>query len=119
MRENKRQGGGAALKAVGMSDIGKCRKNNEDAYYISAGEDPAENLYLVADGMGGHNAGEIASALASAVQCAQLAMAGVTATRLDGIVAEDVEVSIRNLANLGIVGMNQTDRVILDMMLAK
>ena len=43
----------------------------------------------------------------------------MTATRLDGIVAEDVEVSIRNLANLGIVGMNQTDRVILDMMLAK
>ena len=42
MRKNKRQGGGAALKAVGMSDIGKCRKNNEDAYYISAGEDPAE-----------------------------------------------------------------------------
>ena len=64
MRENKRQGGGAALKAVGMSDIGKCRKNNEDAYYISAGEDPAENLYLVADGMGGCNAGEIASSCA-------------------------------------------------------
>ena len=49
------------MKAVGMSDIGKCRKNNEDAYYISAGEDPAENLYLVADGMGGCNAGEVAS----------------------------------------------------------
>ena len=64
MRKNKRQGGGAALKAVGMSDIGKCRKNNEDAYYISAGEDPAENLYLVADGMGGCNAGEIASSCA-------------------------------------------------------
>ena len=47
------------MKAVGMSDIGKCRKNNEDAYYISAGEDPAENLYLVADGMGGCNAGEV------------------------------------------------------------
>ena len=46
------------MKAVGMSDIGKCRKNNEDAYYISAGEDPAENLYLVADGMGGCNLGE-------------------------------------------------------------
>ena len=52
------------MKAVGMSDIGKCRKNNEDAYYISAGEDPAENLYLVADGMGGCNAGEIASSCA-------------------------------------------------------
>ena len=52
------------MKAVGMSDIGRCRKNNEDAYYISAGEDPAENLYLVADGMGGCNAGEIASSSA-------------------------------------------------------
>lgn len=52
------------MKAVGMSDIGKCRKNNEDAYYISAGEDPTENLYLVADGMGGCNAGEVASSSA-------------------------------------------------------
>lgn len=52
------------MKAVGRSDIGKCRKNNEDAYYISAGEDPAENLYLVADGMGGCNAGEVASSSA-------------------------------------------------------
>ncbi len=52
------------MKAVGMSDIGKCRKNNEDAYYISAGDDPAENLYLVADGMGGCNAGEVASSSA-------------------------------------------------------
>ncbi|MDO4530579.1 MAG: Stp1/IreP family PP2C-type Ser/Thr phosphatase [Bacillota bacterium] len=49
------------MKAVGKSDIGKCRSNNEDAYYISAGEDLSENLYLVADGMGGCNAGEIAS----------------------------------------------------------
>ena len=52
------------MKAVGMSDIGRCRKNNEDAYYISAGEDPSENVYLVADGMGGCNAGEIASSSA-------------------------------------------------------
>ena len=52
------------MKAVGMSDIGKCRTNNEDAYYISAGDDPAENLYLVADGMGGCNAGEVASSSA-------------------------------------------------------
>ena len=52
------------MKAVGMSDIGRCRKNNEDAYYISAGDDPAENVYLVADGMGGCNAGEVASSSA-------------------------------------------------------
>lgn len=52
------------MKAVGTSDIGRCRKNNEDAYYISAGEDPAENVYLLADGMGGLNAGEVASSSA-------------------------------------------------------
>ena len=52
------------MKAIGRSDIGKCRGNNEDAYYISAGEDLTENLYLVADGMGGCNAGEIASGTA-------------------------------------------------------
>ena len=49
------------MKAVGISDIGKCRKNNEDAYYISAGDDPAENLYLVADGMGGLANGRMVS----------------------------------------------------------
>ena len=74
---------------------------------------------LICDGAKSGCALKIASAVSSAVQCAQLAMAGVTATRMDGIVAEDVETSICNLANLGIVGMNQTDRVILDMMLGK
>ncbi len=74
---------------------------------------------LICDGAKSSCALKIASSLASAVQCAQLAMAGVTPTKLDGIIAEDPEGSIRNLANLGSVGMNQTDRVILDMMIAK
>lgn len=49
------------MRAIGMSDIGKCRKNNEDAYYIAVGEEAADNLFLIADGMGGCNAGEVAS----------------------------------------------------------
>ncbi|MFZ4589353.1 MAG: Stp1/IreP family PP2C-type Ser/Thr phosphatase [Ignavibacteria bacterium] len=42
----------------GITNVGKKRKNNEDAYYI----DDVNNVFIVADGMGGHNAGEVASA---------------------------------------------------------
>jgi PPM family protein phosphatase len=48
------------LKARGLSDIGPVRKNNEDSFV----SDEALRLFVVADGMGGHSAGEIASNLA-------------------------------------------------------
>lgn len=47
------------LAAHGVSHKGR-RKSNEDSMVI----DPAIGLFVVADGMGGHNAGEVASALA-------------------------------------------------------
>lgn len=43
-----------------LSDTGRVRKNNEDA----VGEDRDLGLLILADGMGGYNAGEIASSLA-------------------------------------------------------
>ena len=51
------------IKAYARTDIGKLREMNQDYYYISNSLDEVQ-LYILADGMGGYNGGEIASKLA-------------------------------------------------------
>lgn len=51
------------IKAYAKSDTGKMREMNQDYYYISNSLDDVQ-LYILADGMGGYNGGEIASKLA-------------------------------------------------------
>jgi len=46
------------MKAAGLSDVGRLRKNNEDSFAVEG------SLLVVADGMGGAAAGEIASKIA-------------------------------------------------------
>ena len=51
------------IKAYAKSDQGKVREINQDYFYISNSLDEVQ-LYILADGMGGYNGGEIASKLA-------------------------------------------------------
>ena len=54
--------GDVRFEAVGVTDIGRQRKHNEDHVLLR----PELDLFVVADGMGGHNAGDVASRLATA-----------------------------------------------------
>jgi PPM family protein phosphatase len=48
------------IRSVGLSDVGRVREHNED----TIGVDSDIGLLVLADGMGGYNAGEVASGLA-------------------------------------------------------
>jgi len=58
-----------ALESAALSDVGLRRGNNQDSYVVVQAADDADwrrrgHLFLVADGMGAHAAGELASKMA-------------------------------------------------------
>jgi serine/threonine protein phosphatase PrpC len=53
-------GGNMDLICAGISDIGRKRETNQDAIYLSN----SSQFYVVADGMGGHSGGDLASTMA-------------------------------------------------------
>ncbi|MEG0307411.1 MAG: L-serine ammonia-lyase, iron-sulfur-dependent, subunit alpha [Clostridium sp.] len=74
---------------------------------------------MVCDGAKPGCALKISTAVGTAVLCAALAVDGIEVSSNDGIVHEDVERTIRNMADLGVIGMADADRVILNLMMCK
>lgn len=74
---------------------------------------------MVCDGAKVGCAMKVASGVSSSLQSAVLAMQGICVSEHDGIIEKDIEKTIRNLGRIGSVGMQNTDNMILDIMVCK
>lgn len=81
------------LASHGKTDVGKKRTRNEDAFLIN----DDMGLYLVADGMGGHSGGELASqmAVSSVEEVIKNLISDPEATVISGVNTEDTDLGDR------------------------
>lgn len=91
--------------ASGMSDVGRSRRHNEDCFEI----DPELRLYLVADGMGGHRFGEVASRMAVTAIQSHVRSAGEPSPEAAGGRRGDLLVAAFAVAHERVLGAIQRD----------
>ncbi len=89
------------VEAAGITDVGRKRTGNEDALFL----DDEHKLYIVADGMGGHQAGEVASSL-------------VIETILDYMKRFTEENNVEELADADMTLSKEANRLIASIQLA-
>ncbi len=56
--------GSGIVRFAAISDKGIVRDVNEDSYRIITGQDGVPDTFIIADGMGGHSSGDVASNMA-------------------------------------------------------
>lgn len=74
---------------------------------------------MICDGAKPSCALKVTTGVSTAVLSAIMAMENRCVTSVEGIVDKDVDQSIRNLTKIGSQGMNETDRLVLDIMVSK
>ena len=74
---------------------------------------------MICDGAKPSCALKVTTGVSTAVLSAIMAMENRCVTSVEGIIDEDVDQSIRNLTKIGSQGMNETDKLVLDIMTSK
>lgn len=74
---------------------------------------------MICDGAKPSCALKISSGVSTAMMSAMLAMNGKCVTSTEGIISDDVDVTIHNLTSIGREAMNETDRLVLQIMTSK
>ena len=74
---------------------------------------------MICDGAKPSCALKVTTGVSTAVLSAIMAMENRCVTSVEGIIDKDVDQSIRNLTKIGSQGMNETDRLVLDIMVSK
>ena len=100
------------LEGYGLSDPGCVRPNNEDSFLLS----PKTGLYLVADGMGGAQAGEHASKIAVETVASFIEQAGARDAEILSKAFEEANHRVMNAAasDVNLEGMGTTLVAALD-----
>ena len=96
------------MEYAALTDVGMRRHNNEDSYIVNVSGN--DKIFIVADGMGGHNAGEIASLEACRITESFVleGKGNIDDVLRDGVVKANRDIYVRSCENDAMKGMGTT-----------